>query len=64
MTLIEKAKSILGSIRFWEITGGAASQIVKLYFPELEPLCNIVTFWLVGVATIGTIDKLPKALKQ
>jgi len=63
-TMFAKKLELLGSLRFWMITIAAASQVVKIYFPELEALFNIISTWLAAVAGVGTVDKWSKAIKE
>lgn len=58
--MLEKIKLLLSSIRFWQITLGAISQIIKLYFPDQEAIFNIFSIWVFTVAGIGTFDKFTK----
>lgn len=60
----EKLKNILGSSRFWILTVGFLSQVVKLYFPEHEVIFNYITTWLLSVAGIGTIDRFAEKVSQ
>lgn len=59
--MLEKIKLLISSIRFWEITLGAVSQIIKLYFPEQDVIFNILSVWFFTVAGIGTFDKFTQS---
>lgn len=59
--MIETVKKILNSTRFWMITAAAGFQIAKIYAPSLQPLWDILSVWLAGVVTIGTVDKAASA---
>lgn len=54
----------MNSIRFWQVTGAAFFQAVKIYFPELNSLWDIISLWLVTVAGIGTADSIAVKLSS
>jgi hypothetical protein len=57
-----KLKSLLGSLRFWQLTLAAGAEILALAGPaQGTSIYHIIAMWLVGVAAIGTIDKAAQA---
>lgn len=60
--MLDKIKSVLSSIRFWQVTLIAVLQVLALY--ELVPtdLVNIVSGWLGVTVLIGTVDKAAKSV--
>jgi hypothetical protein len=56
----EKFLELLGSRRFWQLTAATILQIVRMYLPDLEPLFNVLTVYLLAVVAIGTVDKISK----
>lgn len=56
-----KIVALLGSIRFWVITLGAASAFLagveKSGF-NLASLLDTITVWLAAVAGVGTLDSI------
>ena len=60
----QKLKSLLGSIRFWQLTLAAVAEVLALSGPGTgtgTSVYHIIAVWLVGVAAIGTIDKAAQA---
>lgn len=55
--MLAKIKVLLSSIRFWQLTLAAASEVTALVKPDLATVLHVISMWLVGVAAIGTIDK-------
>jgi hypothetical protein len=56
----DKFLELLGSRRFWQLTTAMILQVVRMYFPSIEPVCNILTTYLLAVVAIGTVDKISK----
>lgn len=52
----KKIAQLIGSIRFWQITGSALALIGAHYLPDMEFLFTTIAAWLATVAGIGTLD--------
>ena len=55
--MLDKLKSLLGSLRFWQLTVAAISEAIALTQPSLSTVLHVVSTWLLAVAAIGTVDK-------
>jgi len=65
--MFNKNMELLGSLRFWTITlAWLATYFAKVEVDGflLSELFVQIGYWLGTVAVIGTIDKIPKALKR
>lgn len=58
--MITKILGLLSSIRFWQLTLAAASEILAMTNPDMANVLHVIAAWLVAVAGIGTIDKATK----
>lgn len=58
--MLDKVKSIVGSVRFWIITLTAITGFLTLMEVNgfrVSDLLGVITAWLGTVAGVGTIDK-------
>jgi len=55
-----KKMELLGSRRFWQLTLTAALELVKNTNPEMTDVLTVIQVWLIGITTVGTIDKIGK----
>lgn len=61
----EKIISILGSVRFWMITMGAAAVyagLLQAHGFQWPELFNTIAAWLGTVAGVGTVDKFGQSI--
>jgi len=61
--MLEKIKTLLGSIRFWLITIawlGVYLAVVEKSGFQLPELFTQIGIWLGSIATVGTVDKFSK----
>ena len=59
--MLDKVKELLGSIRFWVVTFGWASEYLAQVTADgfdLPVLFTRVSVWLASVAAIGTFDSI------
>lgn len=65
MTMTEKIKALLNSIRFWEITlgtlAGYLADVAKYGF-DTPRLLVAISIWLTAVMSIGTFDSVAQKL--
>lgn len=57
----EKIRALLGSIRFWQITGAAVSAYLAVLATNgysAHDLLLAISAWLGVIAGVGTIDKV------
>lgn len=52
-----KTASLLGSLRFWQLTLGAAAAAAELMGKLPKGVGSLIAGWLAAVATVGTVDK-------
>ena len=61
MNMLNKAKMILGSLRFWIVTLTAVTAVLEAIVGgtfTIEFVFNTVQVWLAAVVTIGTLDSV------
>jgi len=64
MTMVEKIKELLNSVRFWQVTAGSLFLILGHYLPNFEFLWNVLAGWMATVATVGTLDSVAVKLSS
>lgn len=62
MSMKEKIKELLNSVRFWQVTFATAFLLLGHYLPDLAFLWNTLAGYLATIAGVGTVDKLGKSI--
>lgn len=59
--MFSKLAALFGSIRFWQITFAAVTEIAAHFTSGPNGIYHVVAAWLASIATIGTVDKAAKS---
>lgn len=60
----DKIKTLLGSLRFWQVTGATAFVILGHYLPGMEFLWNTLAGYFAVVAGIGSLDSIAEKISS